>query len=328
MHMSDALLSPAVAAVTGAMAVALVAVAIKQTEAESRQRSLSRRRSQLPLMGVMGAFVFAAQMINFSIPGTGSSGHIVGGVLLAAILGPWAAFLTLTAVLIIQCLVFADGGFLALGCNIINMAAMTTLVAYPMFFRFIMRPHASTSRLATASIITAIMGLFFGAVAVTIETSLSGVTALPMRQFLVYMVAIHLAVGLGEGIATAVVLAVVRRERPDMIEGFMSPDDNVQYHGVGRVIAIFAMAALIVGASFSWVASSSPDGLEWSIERVSGGEELENPDTPYHKAAEQMLSQTALMPDYNTSLAGILGSGAIIFSVLAIAYIFRPRHQE
>ena len=80
-------------------------------------------------MGVMGAFIFAAQMLNFSIPGTGSSGHIVGGILLASMLGPWAAFLTLSSVIIIQCLVFADGGLMAIGCNIINMAAMSTLVA-------------------------------------------------------------------------------------------------------------------------------------------------------------------------------------------------------
>lgn len=325
MHMSDALLSPTVAAVTGAIAVTLVAVAVKQTDKAARQMPLSRRRALLPMMGVMGAFIFAAQMINFSIPGTASSGHIVGGILLAAILGPWAAFLTLSSVIIIQCLLFADGGFLALGCNIINMAAMTTLVAYPMFFRLVMQPHASALRLSTASILASIMGLFFGAVAVTVETSLSGVTALPMRQFLVYMVAIHLAVGLCEGIATAAVLAIVRRHRPDMIEGFNDSSDKIFRHNTGRTVAIFAVAALLLGASFSWIASSKPDGLEWSIEKVSGGEELVTPDTQYHSAAAEVQQQTAIMPDYNTSLAGILGSGAIILAVLAVAYIFRPR---
>lgn len=328
MHMSDALLSPSVAAVTGAIALSLVAIAIKQTDNKARQMPLSRRRALLPMMGVMGAFIFAAQMINFSIPGTGSSGHIVGGILLAAILGPWAAFLTLTSVLIIQCLFFADGGFLALECNIINMAAMTTLVAYPMFFRLVMQPHASPLRLSIASIIASIMGLFFGAVAVTIETSLSGVTALPMRQFLVYMVAIHLAVGLGEGIATAAVLAIVRRHRPDMIEGFNTSDDKVHRHNTGRTVAIFAAAALLIGASFSWVASSKPDGLEWSIALVAGGEELVPPDTHYHATAAEIQQQTALIPDYNTSLAGILGSGAIILTVLALAYIFRSHHRK
>ena len=118
MHMADALVSPAVAGTAGAVAVALIAVASKKVKKIERD-------DIVPMMGVLGAFVFAAQMINFSIPGTGSSGHIIGGILLAALIGPWAAFITLCSVLIIQCLIFADGGMMALGCNIINMAAMS-----------------------------------------------------------------------------------------------------------------------------------------------------------------------------------------------------------
>ena len=122
MHMSDALLSAPVAIAADVAAAGLLVAAALRLKKESRE-------NMVPLMGVMGAFVFAAQMVNFAIPGTGSSGHIVGGVLLAALLGPWAGFLTLASVLIIQCLVFADGGLMALGCNIINMGAMTALAA-------------------------------------------------------------------------------------------------------------------------------------------------------------------------------------------------------
>lgn len=325
--MSDALISPAVAAVAGVGAVILTAIAIKQTAQPSNQSGAPHTHSLFPLMGVLGAFIFAAQMINFTIPGTGSSGHIVGGVLLAAILGPWAAFLTLTAVLIIQCLIFADGGLLALGCNIINMAAMSCLVAYPMFFRNIITPDASTLRLSVASIITSVMALFFGAVAVTIEASLSGVTALPMRRFLVYMVAIHLAVGVGEGIATAAVLSIVKRYRKDLILDM----GQVPAHALrrmGRIISTFAIAALVIGASFSWIASSKPDGLEWSIERVAEGRELVLPDTDYHASALRIQEQTALIPDYNTSLAGILGCGAIILVVFFISFLFSPRAKS
>ncbi|MDE5652744.1 MAG: energy-coupling factor ABC transporter permease, partial [Muribaculaceae bacterium] len=121
MHMADALISTPVALTAGLAATALLGVAGYKVNKEK-----SDNVKMVPLMGVLGAFVFAAQMINFSIPGTGSSGHIIGGILLAAFLGPWAAFLTIASVLIIQCLVFADGGLLALGCNIINMGAMTT----------------------------------------------------------------------------------------------------------------------------------------------------------------------------------------------------------
>ena len=125
--MSDALVSPPVFAAAGVVSLALLGVAIRKISRADRSPDgpAERRERLLPLMGVMGAFVFAAQMINFSIPGTGSSGHLVGGILLAALLGPWAALLTLASVLILQCLLFADGGFMALGCNILNMAVLS-----------------------------------------------------------------------------------------------------------------------------------------------------------------------------------------------------------
>ena len=148
---------------------------------------------------------------------------------------------------------------------------------------------------------------------------------LPMRQFLVYMVAIHLAVGIGEGVATAAILAVVKRYRPDLIVDLKS--ENRQHHNTSRILAIFAIAALLMGASFSWIASSRPDGLEWSIERVSDGQELTTPDTPYHATAERVIEQTALMPDYNTSMAGILGSGAIILAVFIGSFLFRHHNN-
>ena len=127
MHMADALLSPAVGAAMYGVTAAAVAKAVKETDAgETGQR-------RLPLMAVSGAFVFAAQMINFTIPGTGSSGHICGGILLAGLLGGGPALLTLASVLLIQCLFFADGGLLALGANVWNMAFYGCFVGY--YFR-------------------------------------------------------------------------------------------------------------------------------------------------------------------------------------------------
>ena len=123
MHMSDALISPAVAGVMATASTGLIAYSVYKTKDELEEK-------KIPLMGVMGAFVFAAQMINFSIPGTGSSGHITGGVLLAAILGPEAGFLSLVSILIVQCLFFGDGGLLALGCNIINMVFFSCFIGY------------------------------------------------------------------------------------------------------------------------------------------------------------------------------------------------------
>ena len=159
MHMSDTLISPAVAVATSIVAAALVVVATRKIGREN-----SRATTHLvPLMGVMGALVFAAQMLNFAIPATGSSGHIVGGVLLAAVLGEWAGFLTLTSVIIVQCLLFADGGLMTLGCNVLNMAALSCLVAFPLIFKPLIHNQNSPSRWAAASIVTSITALAMGA---------------------------------------------------------------------------------------------------------------------------------------------------------------------
>ena len=194
MHMSDALVSPAVAAAAGAASLALLCVAVRRTG-----RSAAARGDEphiVPLMGVMGAFVFAAQMVNFAIPGTGSSGHLVGGILLAAMLGPWAAFATLASVLVLQCLLFADGGLLALGCNILNMAALSCLAAYPLVFRPLVSRSATNGRIAAASVAASVAALVLGAAAVTLETEASGITALPAGRFLLFMLPIHLLIGL------------------------------------------------------------------------------------------------------------------------------------
>jgi len=114
MHMADALLSPAVGATMWAGSMAAIGYSSRKLKENIDNRTI-------PLMGVLGAFIFAAMMINFTIPGTGSSGHLGGGMILAVILGPYAAFLVMASVLIVQALFFADGGLLALGCNIWNL---------------------------------------------------------------------------------------------------------------------------------------------------------------------------------------------------------------
>lgn len=307
MHMADALISPAVALTAGAAAVAMIVVAARKVKDSSREGLPS-------MMGIMGAFVFAAQMINFTIPGTGSSGHIIGGVLLSALLGPWAAFLTLCSVLIVQCLVFADGGMMALGCNILNMAAMSCLVAYPLVFRSIVRNGFTSSRLMCASVLTSVVGLLFGAFLVSVETVLSGVTALPFVTFLSVMIPIHLVIGACEGFATGVVLVFVLRNSPSLIYG-----DTVktpQASSRRRVLVVFAVAALVLAVAFTWIASSNPDGLEWSIERITGSTELAPASAPV----------TAVIPDYESYFAGIIGAIIVMVMLWALsAVIFRRR---
>jgi cobalt/nickel transport system permease protein len=315
MHMADALVSPVVAGVAGAAAAVLIGISSHKVKA-------IRRDDIVPMMGVMGAFIFAAQMINFTIPGTGSSGHIIGGVLLAALLGPWAAFITLSSVLIIQCLIFADGGLMALGCNILNMGAMSCLVAYPLIYRPIAGKSTKSWRVILASVVACVAGLEFGALLVTAETELSGVTALSSSQFLALMTSIHLAIGLCEGVATGLVIAFVAAYKPDSLYSLQRDTFHVTGTKISRrgrvLIGCLAGAALLMAVAFTWIASENPDGLEWSIAKVTGATELGVASIP----------STAFMPDYDSTFAGIVGGVIVMVMLWCIcALIFRNRRK-
>lgn len=329
MHMSDALVSPTVFAVAGAASLALLGTAIRKMQPANSAPHNAREHDEriVPLMGAMGAFVFAAQMINFAIPGTGSSGHIIGGILLAAVLGPWAAFLTLSSVLLLQCLLFADGGFMALGCNILNMAALSCLVAYPLVFRPIMRRNASPGRIFAASLLASVVGLALGAVAVTLETEASGITALPFGRFLLFMLPIHLAIGLGEGAATGAVLCAVQRSKPELLADVRRRHPRSGLH-LGKSLGLIALVALLIGGSFSWLASSQPDGLEWSIQRTSDANTAPPATDAVHRAAATLQEQTAVIPDYDTSLAGLIGCGIILLAAWGGSQLHRAGRRQ
>ncbi len=328
MHMADALVSTPVALTAAAVAVALIGVAGKEIKKNTRP-------DIVPLMGVTGAFIFAAQMINFSIPGTGSSGHIVGGVLLAALLGPWAGFLTLASVLIIQCLIFADGGLLALGCNIINMGAMTALVAYPFIYRPLVRYPAKNWKIMAVSILACVIGLELGACLVTLETELSCITALPTGAFLGFMTGIHLAIGICEGVATGLVILYVKKVRPGLLTGEILPvtqgtDSQKETKRKSHVLLwSFGIAALLIGGVLAFFASSDPDGLEWSIEKLTGSTELA-PDTVNAVAtsAESVQTATAVMPDYENVLSGVIGAAMVLVLVWAVSSLLTKRRKE
>ena len=139
MHMADALISPVVGGTVWAVTAGLIGYCARKV----RQ---TLNDSLVPMMGVLGAFIFAAQMINFAIPGTGSSGHLGGGLILAILLGPHAAFLTLASVLTVQAFFFADGGLLALGCNIFNLGFFPAFGAYPLIYRVVAGDGAGRGR--------------------------------------------------------------------------------------------------------------------------------------------------------------------------------------
>jgi cobalt/nickel transport system permease protein len=297
---------------------------------------------KLPVMAVAGAFVFAAQMINFTIPATGSSGHIGGGILLAGLLGPAPGLLTIAAVLLVQALFFADGGLLAFGCNVFNMGVIPCLLAYPFIFKPLVKDF-KPRRIALAASAAVIAGLLLGAFFVVLETFVSGITALPFGTFVLLMLPIHAAIAVGEAAATSGVLIFVHRMRPEIPESSASGAFVSQGAPVKKVVLALGAAALITGALLSLFASAYPDGLEWSIEKVTGSTELEAEGAAYTSAGA-LQEKTAFMPDYNfkgasedappvgVSVAGI--AGAVITCVLAggigfvISAVKRKKVQE
>lgn len=336
MHMADALVSPAVAVTMYAASAAAAGVSLVQLhKEEAAAPELAKKK--LPTMAVMSALVFAGQMINYTIPGTGSSGHLCGGMLLSAILGPWAGFLSMIVILAIQALFFADGGLLALGANVWNMAFYGCFVGYFLIYRPLMQGRLlagkGRTKLVLASVLGCVVTLQLGALSVVVETSLSGITALPFGAFTALMQPIHLAIGLVEGGITAAVLLFVYQTRPELLQGASAGAKNRCSRRAA--LAILAAAALVIGGGLSLLASSNPDGLEWSLfgneeagysANMGLDEEAYGAESAAAEKAAAVQEKTSLLPDYNfagsdsaagTSVSGLVGC-ALVAALAAI----------
>ncbi len=341
MHMADALISPAVGGTMWAASAGLIGYCSKKLRDDLDDH-------KIPLMGVVGAFIFAAQMINFTIPGTGSSGHIGGGMILAILLGPHAAFLTMASVLFIQALFFADGGLLALGCNIINLGFFPCFLAYPLIYKPLIGDHPNDRRLFAAATLSSLFALQLGAFSVVLQTVLSGVSELPFRTFVLFMQPIHLAIGLVEGLATTAVVMFVWKARPEMIQP--AAGENVAGKPSFRIVFIgLLVATVITGGVLSWFASTRPDGLEWSIFKTAGTEEVDGSPNAIHSALAKVQKKTALLPDYDlkhesakqlleepeagpafdggTTVAGLVGGAITLILAASIGFALRRRKR-
>jgi len=289
MHMADALISPTVGAIMWATTTGIVTYSAKKVQKELDE-------SKVPLMGVLGAFIFAAQMINFSIPATGSSGHLGGAMILAILLGPHAAFLTMASILTIQALVFADGGLLALGCNIFNLGFFPCFIAYPLIYKRIVKEGVNKKSIIIGTSLAAIIGLQMGSLGVVLETFLSGITELPFTAFLLLMQPVHLAIGIVEGMVTAAVILFILKERPEIIHS-VPGGKELGTLSMKPVLIGLLVVALVTGGVVSWFASSDPDGLEWSIDKAAG-KALETPEG-IHSILAEVQKKIAILPDYN-----------------------------
>lgn len=325
MHMADALVAPAVASTMYVCSAAAAAYSVKKVRLDTDTK-------KIPVMGIMGAFVFATQMINFTIPGTGSSGHLCGGMLLSALLGPYAGFLTMIGVLLIQGLLFADGGLLALGCNVWNMAFYGCFIGSLLIWKPIMKNGMSKAKIVLASVLGCVVTLQMGAFSVTLETLASGITDLPFTAFVGAMQPIHLAIGLVEGLITAAVLVFVHEARPELLFCSTKAETKEGRFTFKKTMAILAVAAAFIGGILSLVASSYPDGLEWSIERLTGSTEIESAASGVYQTAGAIQEATSLLPDYafkgsesilGTTVSGIVGGLIVVALCVGACYLFK-----
>jgi len=291
MHMADALLSPAVGGTMWVATAGTIAYCSKKVREEIDDK-------KIPLMGVLGAFIFASQMINFSIPATGSSGHLGGGMILAILLGPYAAFLTIASVLVVQALFFADGGLLALGCNIFNLGFFPAFIAYPFIYKKIVGSKASQGRITVAAIISAIISLQLGAFGVVLETTTSGISSLPFSTFLTLMQPIHLGIGIVEGLVTATVINFIYKARPEIVLRTQISESTPGL-SMRSIVTALLTVTLVTGGFISWFASKDPDGLEWSIKQVTGKEELETKPVGIHATLTNLQERLSFMPNYS-----------------------------
>lgn len=241
---------------------------------------------------MLSALVFALQMINFAIPATGSSGHIVGGVLLAALIGPFAAFLAMCSILLVQAVFFADGGLLALGCNIFNMGFLACFVAYP----FLFKPLEERNKPVLGAIIASVAALQFGSIAVVLEGALSGSIQLSsLLNFTALMQAIHLPIGLVEGIVTGAVVVIAKQVKPANL--------SIAFGGISLILAGF----------ISQYASTKPDGLEWSLLNISDAF-ISQTQSSLYAISEALQAKTSILLNFAPSIANI--AGLMILAVL------------
>ena len=312
MHMADALLAPAVAATMYVASGTAAGISIHKLKQDDEPQ-------KLPVMAVTAALVFAGQMINYTIPGTGSSGHMCGGMLLSALLGPQAGFLSMIVILAIQCLFFADGGLMALGANIWNMAFYGCFVGYYLIWRPIMRSNwfgegksAQRTRIIAASIIGCIVTLQLGAFSVVLETSLSGITELPFGAFVALMQPIHLAIGLVEGLITSAVLLFVYESRPELLQCVNLEESETSKRSLKTVVAILAVVAL------EWALFGNAE--EGYAENMGLDEDNFGVSSKAADTAGAIQEKTSFLPDYafadndtpaGTTVSGIVGAAMV-----------------
>jgi cobalt/nickel transport system permease protein len=309
MHIPDGFLSVTVSVVFWLLSIAVIVAALGRVNRELGER-------EVPVMGVVAAAIFAGQMLNFAVTG-GTSGHLMGAALASILLGPWAAVLVMTSVVSIQALVFQDGGLLALGANLFNMAVIGPFVSY--FAYRLVQAAARGKRwgIFAGGFTAAWLSILAAAMAVALQLSLSGTS--PANVAFPAMGAIHALIGVGEGLITTGALSFVYAARRDLLKlGTAQP-------GSTRVVLAGGLALTVLLAVLSPLASSNPDGLEWAAEQAGFLDRATGPSY-------------AIIPDYvlpgissaaaATILAGLAGAGIVLGVAILMGYTRRRRSAQ
>jgi len=306
MHIPDGFLSTLVSVVLWVVSAIAVAYALRRVGKDLGER-------QVPLMGVLAAAIFAGQMLNFSVTG-GTSGHLVGAALATILLGPWAAVIVLTSVVSIQALIFQDGGLLALGANLFNMALVGVTVSYFVYTSLQKLARGRSWGIFAGGFAAAWLSVVVASLACALELAISGTS--PANISVPAMGGIHMLIGIGEGLITAGALAFLYAARRDLFRvGEATPKG-------GAAVWTFGLGIAILLAVLSPLASAHPDGLEWVAEQKGF---LDIARGPLYEIIPDYtfpgISNTALA----TIVAGILGTLLVFGVALAVAFIQRKR---
>ncbi|MEU9913394.1 energy-coupling factor ABC transporter permease [Streptomyces sp. NPDC051001] len=341
MHVPDGFIDAPTSAAAGAVAAAAVAVSLRGARRELDERTA-------PLAGLVAAFIFAVQMLNFPVA-AGTSGHLLGGALAAILVGPFTGVLCVSVVLLMQGILFADGGLTALGVNITVMGCVTTVVAYAVF-RGLVKVLPRTRRSVTAaSFVAAVLSVPAAALAFTLIYAIGGTTDVAIGKVATAMVGVHVLIGIGEAAITALTVGAVIAVRPDLVYGARGLQQKLKLRVNGELVDVPAVPAapapaaarsshrgvwlaglatsLVLAGVVSFYASADPDGLE----KVAADKGIDA-KVEEHAAADSPLADYGVkdVDDARLSggLAGVIGVGVTVVAGSGIFWAVRRRRTQ
>ncbi|MFG2815449.1 energy-coupling factor ABC transporter permease [Streptomyces sp. NPDC048410] len=339
MHVPDGFIDAPTSAVTGVVAAGALAVSLRGARRELDERTA-------PLAGLVAAFIFAVQMLNFPVA-AGTSGHLLGGALAAILVGPYTAVLCVSVVLLMQGVLFADGGLTALGVNITDMAIVTTVVAYAVFKGLLAVLPRSRRSITAASFVAALLSVPAAAVVFTLLYAIGGTTDVSIGKVATAMIGVHVLIGIGEAVITALTVAAVVAVRPDLVYGARGLRQKLRLRVNGELVDAPAetpapaaartsrrtlwitglVTSLVLAGFVSFYASANPDGLE----KVAHDKGIDKKTEPHH-SSDSPLADYGVKDVANArlsgGLAGVIGVGVTIVAGTAVFWAVRRRHHH